>query len=257
MSGALFLVGLGPGDPRLLTRQAEETLRRVEAVFGYSLYLDLLRPTFPALDYRPSSITAERERAQAAVALALTGRRVALVGSGDAGVYGLAGLAFEILEERGAGALPVEVVPGITAALSAAALLGAPLGHDFCAISLSDLLTPWATIARRLDAAAAADFVTVLYNPASSRRQTQLREAQRIFLAHRAPETATGVVRNGYRADQNVATTTLADLGAAAVDMLTTVVIGNSTTRRWAGRMITPRGYTAGAAAGSDGEAAR
>lgn len=245
MSGALFLVGLGPGDPRLLTRQAEEALRGADAVVGYSLYLDLLRPTFPGLDYRPGPITAEVERARAAVELALTGRRVALVGSGDAGVYGLAGLAFEVLEQRDGVELPVEVVPGVTAALSAAALLGAPLGHDFCAISLSDLLTPWPAIARRLEAAATADFVTVLYNPASSRRRTQLTEAQRIFLLHRAAETPIGVVRNGYREDQSVALTTLGELAQTPVDMLTTVVIGNASTRRWAGRMITPRGYRA------------
>jgi precorrin-3B C17-methyltransferase len=245
MTGALFLVGLGPGDPRLLTRQAEEALRGADAVFGYSLYLDLLRPAFPTLDFHPSAITAEEERARAAVELALAGRRVALVGSGDAGVYGLAGLAFELLEERRADELPVEVVPGVTAALSAAALLGAPLGHDFCAISLSDLLTPWPVIVRRLEAAAAADFVTVLYNPASSRRRTQLGEAQRIFLTRRSAQTPVGIVRNGYRAGQCVALTTLAGLVSEPIDMLTTVVIGNSTTRRWADRLITPRGYRA------------
>lgn len=244
-SGALVLVGIGPGDPALLTRRAEAILRKAEAVFGYSLYLDLLRPLLPDLDYRPSAITQEEARARAAVDLALSGRRVALVGSGDAGVYGLAGLALEILEARDAADLPVEVVPGVTAALSAAALLGAPLGHDFCAISLSHLLTPWATIRARLEAAAAADFVTVLYNPASERRRTQLPAACRIFLAHRDPATPVGLVANAYRAGERVRLSTLAALATEPVDMLTTVVIGNRSTRRWRDRLITPRGYGA------------
>ena len=241
--GALFLVGIGPGDPRLLTQYALDVLGSVDAVFGYELYLNLLRPLLPDLDYRPSAIKQEERRARDAVQFAIAGRRIALVGSGDAGVYGLAGLAFEILEELGQHDLPVEVVPGVTAALSAAALLGAPLGHDFCAISLSDMLTPWEVIERRLEAAAAADFVTVLYNPASSRRRRHLSEARRIFLRHRRPETPVGIVANAFRAGQCVRTSTLLELPEDSVDMLTTVIIGNSTTRRWNQRLITPRGY--------------
>jgi precorrin-3B C17-methyltransferase len=243
MNGALLLVGIGPGDPRQMTGRALDALASADVVFGYSAYLDLLRPVLPGLDYRPSAITQEELRARTAVDLALAGRRVALVGSGDAGVYGLAGLAFEILEERGATELAVEVVPGVTAALSAAALLGAPLGHDFACISLSDLLTPWETIHLRLEAAAIADFVMVLYNPQSARRTRPFAEACAILLRHRAPETPVGLVRNGYRADQRVTLTTLAELAGAPVDMLTTVVIGNSSTRRWQQRLITPRGY--------------
>lgn len=241
--GALFLVGTGPGDPGLLTQHAIDILHSADAVLGYTLYLDLLRPLLPELDYRPSAITEEETRARDAVESALAGQRIALVGSGDAGVYGLAGLAFEILEELGRAELPVEVVPGVTAALSAAALLGAPLGHDFCTISLSDLLTPWQTIERRLQAAAAADFVTVLYNPASARRRRQLAEARRIFLQHRRPDTPVGLVSNAYRTGQCVRTSTLAGLPEDSVDMLTTVIIGNSTTRYWNKRLITPRGY--------------
>lgn len=243
MSGALLLVGIGPGDPRQMTGRALDALASADVVFGYSAYLDLLRPVLPGLDYRPSAITQEELRARAAVDLALAGKRVALVGSGDAGVYGLAGLAFELLEERDASELAVEVVPGVTAALSAAALLGAPLGHDFACISLSDLLTPWETIHLRLEAAAIADFVTVLYNPQSASRTRPFAEACAILLRHRAPETPVGLVRNGYRAEQRVTLTTLAELAGAPVDMLTTVVIGNSSTRRWRERLITPRGY--------------
>jgi precorrin-3B C17-methyltransferase len=180
-----------------------------------------------------------------AIELAQGGLRVALVGSGDAGVYGLAGLALEVLEERRAATLPIEVVPGVTAALSAAALLGAPLSHDFCAISLSDLLTPWQTIRTRLEAAASADFVTVLYNPASRRRRWQLEAALSEFLRHRRPDTPVGLVRNGYREGQQIVLTTLGELPFEQVDMLTTVVVGSSATRGWNGWLITPRGYPA------------
>jgi precorrin-3B C17-methyltransferase len=241
--GALFLVGTGPGDARLLTRQAEEVLGSVEVVVGYRLYVDLVRPRFPGREYRSSEITEEHERARTAVELALQGQRVALIGSGDAGVYGLAGLALEELEARDAADLPLEVVPGVTAALSAAALLGAPLGHDFCTISLSDLLTPWDTIRRRLEAAAAADFVTVLYNPGSSRRTTQLGEAAQILLAQRPAGTPVGLVTNAYREGQTVRLTTLETLASERVDMLTTVIVGNAATRRWRDRLLTPRGY--------------
>jgi len=241
--GALFLVGIGPGDPGLLTFRAAEVLSAVEVVVGYDLYVELVRPRFPGPEYLASPITQEVERARTAVTLAIGGRQVALIGSGDAGVYGLAGLALEHLERLDAAHLPLEVVPGVTAALAAAALLGAPLGHDFCTISLSDLLTPWTTIRRRLEAAAAADFVTVLYNPASRRRTVQLREAIALFLVHRPPETPVGLVSNGYRDGQAVRTTTLTALAEEHVDMLTTIIIGNAATRRWGARLITPRGY--------------
>ncbi|HZQ38027.1 MAG TPA: precorrin-3B C(17)-methyltransferase [Dehalococcoidia bacterium] len=243
-SGALLIVGTGPGDPELLTRQAERCLRAADAIVGYRLYLDLLRPLLPDATFHPGELTEERERASLAIDLARAGKRVALVGSGDAGVYGLAGLALELLEERGLTDLPVEVVPGVTAALSAAALLGAPLGHDFCAISLSDLLTPWATIQRRLEAAAAADFVTVLYNPASQRRRWQFEAALATFGLQRSADTPVGLVRNGYRSGQEVSVVRLGAVPVERVDMLTTVLIGNSATREWNRRLITPRGYS-------------
>lgn len=243
MSGALLIVGIGPGNPHHMTGRALEALAAAEAVIGYSGYIDLLRPVLPGLDYRPSAITQEELRVRTAVELALGGRRVALVGSGDAGIYGLAGLAFEYLEERDAAHLPVEVVPGVTAALSAAALLGAPLGHDFACISLSDLLTPWETIRDRLEAAAAADFVIALYNPKSERRVRPFAEACTILRRHRPSETPVGIVRNAYRDGQSVTLTTLAGLEKVPVDMLTTVIVGNRSTRRWRDRLITPRGY--------------
>lgn len=241
--GALFLVGIGPGDPAMVTQRAAEVLRSVDLIVGYEGYVDLVRAWLPEQRYLPSPITQEVERAAAAVERALRGERVVLIGSGDAGVYGLAGLALEMLASRDAVELPVEVVPGVTAATAAAALLGAPLGHDFAVISLSDLLTPWPVIQRRLEAAAEADFVTVLYNPASARRRRQLEEARAIFLRWRSPETPVGLVTQAYRAGQRVSLSTLATFNAGETGMLTTVVIGNRATFRWRDRMITPRGY--------------
>ena len=246
MSGELYIVGTGPGAPDLLTLRARRVLEQVDDVVGYRLYLDLLAPLLAGKRVHPSPIGAEVERARQALDLAAAGRRVALVSSGDAGVYGMAGVVWEQLAARPGGmedAPAVEVVPGVTALLAAAAVLGAPLMHDFAAISLSDLLTPWPLIERRLEAAAAADFVTALYNPASQRRRAGLATAQAIFLAHRDPSTPVGLVRNVSRPGQAVILTTLAELQQHPVDMLTIVVIGNSTTFCWRGRMITRRGY--------------
>ncbi len=242
-SGALYIVGIGPGDYSLATHRAAEVLRGVDCIVGYEGYVDLVRSWLPDQSYVPSAISFEAERAQDAVARALRGETVALIGSGDAGVYGLAGLALQILAERDAISLTVEVVPGVTAATAAAALLGAPLGHDFAVISLSDLLTPWESIRRRIVAAAEADFVTVLYNPASQKRRHQLREARDIFLQHRAAATPVGLVTQAYRSGQQVAISTLGTFDTETAGMLSTVVIGNSTTFLWRDRLITPRGY--------------
>ena len=191
----------------------------------------------------------ELERAALAVELAYAGHTVAVVSSGDAGIYGMAGPVYRILTDRGwDGDSPAVVtVPGVSALQSAAALLGSPLMQDFCAISLSDLLTPWQQISRRIQAAAAGDFVTALYNPRSRRRTTQLDEVRRIFLEHRNPDTPVGIVRHAYRDEQAVALADLAGLDGAAlgIDMFTTVIIGNSNTYVHRGRMITPRGYEA------------
>ncbi len=248
--GCLYLVGAGPGDLAHLTPAARAALAGSEVVVGYRRYLDLLGPLLDGKEAVSSELTEEVARAGRAVDLARRGRTVALVSSGDAGVYGMAGLALEVLREAGwrPGDVPdVEVVPGITAAGAAAALLGAPLMHDWACVSLSDLLTPWPVILRRLEAVAAADFVLCLYNPRSRRRDWQLGAARDVLLRHRAPQTPVGLVTDAYRAGQRVRTTTLADLDPAAVDMLTTVIVGNSATVDCGGMLVTPRGYPVGA----------
>lgn len=241
-AGWLRIVGIGPGDADLVAPRALHTLKSAEIIIGFEGYIELARAWLPDGCFRPSAITHEIERARDAVEQAHLGRRVALIGSGDAGVYGLAGLAFEIAADADVD-LQIEVVPGITAATAAAALLGAPLGHDFAVVSLSDLLTPWELIRERLQAAAAADFVTVLYNPASKRRRRQLAEALQIFREHRTGQTPVGCVTQAFRAGQRIEISTLDTFNPASAGMLTTLVIGSSTTRRWRNALITPRGY--------------
>lgn len=242
--GTLYVVGIGPGAEEHLTAHARTTLESAEVIVGYSRYLDLVRSWLPGADLRPSPIGDEAARTRAALVLAAERARVALVCSGDAGVYGLAGLAHELRAEMdwgGSHAPAIEVVPGITAATAAAALLGAPLGHDFAVISLSDLLTPWERIVRRLRAAAEADFVLALYNPTSSRRGDRFRQALAILRACRPPQTPTGIVTNAYREGQSVTVTTLSAVEQHPVDMFTTILVGNSQTRVIDGRMVTPR----------------
>ena len=238
--GRLAVVGLGPGARDLLTPRAAAELRRASVVVGLNQYLgqirDLLRPGTRVL---ASGLGAEEGRARSAVAQARQGHAVALVGSGDAGVYAMASPA---LAEAGDD-IDVTVVPGVTASLAAAALLGAPLGHDHAVISLSDLHTPWQVIECRVSAAAEAGFVTVFYNPRSRGRDWQLGAALAILARHRPPDTPAGVVRNASRPGEQVTLTTLAGLDAAAADMLSIVVVGTAATRAVAGRMVTPRGY--------------
>jgi precorrin-3B C17-methyltransferase len=242
-AGRLFIVGIGPGDRSNVTSRAAGVLESVDCIIGYEGYIDLVRAWLPEADFSSSMLGHERERASQAVDWAITGRNVALIGSGDAGIYGLASLALEVLTERKAADLKVEVIPGVTAATAAAALLGAPLGHDFAVISLSDLLTPWEIIRRRLEAVAAADFVTVFYNPAGHKRRAGLEEALEIFRRYRDPATPVGHVQSAHRDAQRVNVSTLGSFDAADVNMLSTIIIGSSTTKRWNGRMITPRGY--------------
>jgi precorrin-2 C20-methyltransferase/precorrin-3B C17-methyltransferase len=237
----VWVVGLGPGDARLLTGQALEVLRAADAVVGYDGYLDLLAPLGLTADRHGSPIGAETERAALALELARQGRRVALVSSGDAGVYGMASLLLETAEREPG--LAIEVVPGVTAATAAAALLGAPLGHDFACVSLSDLLTPWEVIERRLEAAGQGDLVLALYNPISQRRTWQLPRARDILLRHRRPATPVGLVNRAFRPSTQVRHTTLGDLSAEGVTMETLLVVGSSRTRMIHGRMVTPRGY--------------
>lgn len=238
--GRLALVGLGPGARDLLTPRAVVELRRASIVLGLAGYLDQVRDLLAVgTEIRPGRLGAEEERARAAVELAREGRAVALVSGGDVGVYAMASPALCV-----AGAdIDVVVVPGVTAALAAAALLGAPLGHDHCAISLSDLHTPWPVIEDRLRAAAVGDFVVTLYNPRSRRRDWQLPAALRLLAAHRPATTPVGLVTAAGRPEQRVELDTLGQVDPSAVDMSTLVVVGNSQSRLVAGRFVTPRGY--------------
>ncbi|KJS10817.1 MAG: cobalt-precorrin-3B C(17)-methyltransferase [Peptococcaceae bacterium BRH_c8a] len=224
--------------------RAREALADAEVIVGYITYIDLIRDFIGEREVISTGMTREIERCRKAVEVASAGRRVAVVSSGDPGVYGMAGLVLEIMEAQGLlGVIPVEIIPGITSATASAAKLGAPLMHDFAVISLSDLLTPWETIAKRLEAAARADFVIVLYNPASKKRTWQIEKAQEIFLRHKPPTTPVGIVKNAARAEETVVITDLQGLLAHPVDMLSTVIVGNRSTRQAGNFMITPRGY--------------
>jgi len=253
--GKLYLVGLGPGDNLYLAPAARLALAECQVVVGFRGYMDQVADLLAGKECIAMELGQELDRAEKAVALAQAGRTVAVVSSGDAGIYGMAAPVFRVLTDRGwDGESPqVQVVPGISALQSAASLLGAPLMQDFCAISLSDLLTPWEAIQRRVNAAAQGDFVVVFYNPRSQRRTWQLLEARRILLEHRPASTPVGLVRDAYRPSQRVVITNLGQLEEEIflVDMFTTVVVGNSTTYLHGGRMITPRGYEEKAAARS------
>ncbi len=243
--GRLTVVGLGPGDPALLAPMAADALAGAQVVVGYTAYVDLVPPDLLAgKTVLATGMTGEVERCRGALEAAAAGERVALVSSGDAGVYGMAGLALEMLEAMGlAGTLEFQVAPGIPAVCAAAALLGAPLTHDFAVVSLSDLLTPLDVIRRRVDAALGADFVLALYNPRSRRRSGHLAETLATAARHRAPDTPVGMVKNAFRPGQDIRVTPLAAADPEFADMLTLVVVGNSATRMAAGRMLTPRGY--------------
>ena len=241
----LTVIGLGPGHAGLLPPLAVEALRQAQTIVGYGLYVDLVSPELLAgKRIVTTGMRHETERCQAALNAALAGENTAVVCSGDAGVYGMSGLILELLHARGlAEKIRVEVLPGIPAVCGAAALLGAPLMHDFACISLSDLLTPWDLILKRLDAAFGADFVVALYNPRSRGRQGHLEEALNMARRHRAPHTPVGLVRQAYRPDQSVSVHALADFDPTRVDMLSLVLIGNSSTQILGQHMVTPRGY--------------
>lgn len=244
--GRLLLVGTGPGQLNQMTPAAQIAVSSADAVIGYSLYIDLIAPLLqPMQIVEALPITQERQRACRAIELAQWGLTVAVVSSGDSGIYGMAGLVMEELQAHGwDGKTPeIQLFPGITALQAAAARVGTPLMHDFCAISLSDLLTPWEVIEKRLIAAAEADFVTALYNPRSQTRIQQLAIATNIFLKYRNSNTPVAVVRSAYRQDEQITLTTLDKLLDVPVDMLTTVLIGNQSTRTHGDWMITPRGY--------------
>lgn len=245
-SGKLLLVGTGPGQLDQITPAAQKAIAEADVVIGYSLYIDLIAPLLQSgqiIEAMP--ITQERQRAERAIELANWGLTVAVVSSGDSGIYGMAGIVMEQLQAvNWDGKTPsVQLFPGISAVQAAASRVGTPLMHDFCAISLSDLLTPWETIEKRLIAAAQADFITALYNPKSQTRTQQLATATAIFLKYRDANTPVAIVRSAYRPDEQITLTTLDKLLDTPVDMLTTVLIGNQTTRTHNNWMITPRGY--------------
>ncbi|MEU9569883.1 precorrin-3B C(17)-methyltransferase [Streptomyces massasporeus] len=238
--GRLAVVGLGPGARDLLTPRAKAELRRASVLVGLDQYVDQIRDLLrPGTRILESGLGAEEERARTAVEEARKGQAVALIGSGDAGVYAMASPALAEASDD----IDVIGVPGVTAALAAGAILGAPLGHDHVSISLSDLHTPWEVIERRVRAAAEADIVVTFYNPRSRGRDWQLPKALGILAEHRTPQTPVGVVRNASRPDESSRLTTLGSLDPATVDMMTVVTVGNTATRDIAGRMVTPRGY--------------
>ncbi|MBU8907807.1 precorrin-3B C(17)-methyltransferase [Desertibacillus haloalkaliphilus] len=244
--GKLLVIGFGPGNEEHMTFRAKEAILESDAVIGYNTYIDIIRPLLTDQEIVRTGMTEEVSRAQEAVRQAEQGRSVAVISSGDAGVYGMAGLIYEVLIEQGwkeETGVRVEIIPGISAINSCASLLGAPVMHDACTISLSDHLTPWELIKKRVEAAAQADFVISLYNPRSGRRTRQIVETQQILLSYRSPDTPVGLVKSAYRERQHVVITDLAHMLDHDIGMLTTVVIGNNSTFMYDGKMITPRGY--------------
>ncbi|WP_028111106.1 precorrin-3B C(17)-methyltransferase [Ferrimonas futtsuensis] len=247
MSGHLSIVGIGPGSLELLTPMASLAIKEADLVVGYKPYLDMVRPLLVCQETSASGMTREVDRATLAVEAALSGRRVAIISSGDAGIYAMGPLVYELLAEkgwRGNDDLPVQMIPGVTAANSCASLVGVPLGHDACTISLSDLLTPWSLIRQRIEGAAMADFAITFYNPRSRRRTQQIIEAQQILLKHRSGDTPVAVVDNAYRPEQSVQLSTLDSFTDLEFGMTAAVVVGNSQSYRFADLIVTPRGYS-------------
>ena len=240
----IYVVGIGPGKARFMTDQARQALEEAEVLCGYTVYVELVAPLFPGKETYTTPMTKELDRCRWALQTAALGKTVALVCSGDPGVYGMAAPLLQLAPDYPD--VEVEVVAGVTAALSGAAVLGAPLGHDFCVISLSDLLTPWAVIEKRLQCAAQGDFAICLYNPSSRKRADYLQKACDILLASgKTPETVCGWVRNIGREGQEKQLLTLGELRDAQLDMFTTVFIGSAGTRNIQGNMVTARGYEA------------
>ncbi len=237
----LYVVGIGPGEAEQITPAAMRALQESDVIAGYTVYVDLVREQLEGKTFLTTPMKQEVDRCRMAIEQAVSGKTVAMVCSGDAGVYGMAGLIYELAQQYPP--IEIEVIPGITAAMSGAAVLGAPLIHDFAVISLSDLLTPLEKIMKRVDLAAQADFVLCFYNPASKKRADYLKQACELILKHRDPDTPCGYVRNIGREGQESVTLTLAQLKEASVDMFTTVFVGNSQTKLIGGKMVTPRGY--------------
>jgi precorrin-3B C17-methyltransferase len=246
MSGKIYLVGFGPGAEEHMTFKAKQAIADSDVVIGYSTYIKLVKDLLDGKEVVKKGMTEEIDRCIEAYQQAQQGKTVSLISSGDIGVYGMAGPTYEVLLQAGwqpGHDIEVEIVPGCTALSACASLVGAPLTHDFCSISLSDLLTPWPVIAKRLEAAASADFVVALYNPKSGRRTQQIVEAQQILLRYRDPATPVAIVKSAYRRRQAIQLVRLDQMADCEIGMLTTVLIGNSSTFIKDGLIITPRGY--------------
>lgn len=237
----IYVVGLGPGAYEELTIRADRALQDAEVVIGYTVYVELVRAYYPEKEFMTTTMTKEADRCHMAFEQAVQGKKVAMVCSGDAGVYGMASLMYEIGQEYPD--VELDIIPGISAALGGAAVLGAPIGHDFAVISLSDLLTSWEVIVERVTDAAKGDFCVCLYNPSSKKRHDYLQKACDIFLEYKSEDTVCGFVQNIAREGESYEILTLKELRDAKVDMFTTVFIGNRETKRVNGKIVTPRGY--------------
>lgn len=237
----IYVVGIGPGDYGQMTIKAAKILEECDVIIGYTVYVELVKDHFPNKEFMTTPMKKEVDRCIMAFEEAQKGKQVAMICSGDAGVYGMAGLMYEIREKYPD--VELEVLPGVTAATGGAAVLGAPLIHDFCLISLSDLLTPWEKIEARLLGASKADFVICLYNPSSMKRHDYLQKACNLMMTYKSEETVCGIVGNISREKEAMKVMTLKELRDTQVDMFTTVFIGNSQTMNLNGKMVTPRGY--------------
>lgn len=237
----VYAVGLGPGGEEFFTGQAKAAIEKSDVICGYTVYVDLVKDLFPDKEIFTTNMKQEIDRCRKALEIAESGKTVAMVCSGDSGVYGMAGLLIQLAPEYKD--IEVEVVCGVTAALSGSAVLGAPLGHDFCVISLSDLLTPWEVIEKRLRCAGEADFLIALYNPRSHKRVEHLNKACDILMESKSPDTVCGYVKNIGREGEEKHIVLLKDLADEPIDMFTTVFIGNSQTKVYGNQVVTPRGY--------------
>ena len=248
MSGKLYIVGVGPGSHDHMTFRARDAINESDTIVGYETYVNLVQDMIDGKDVYRYAMTQEVERAKQCIDLAEAGKTVSLVSSGDPGIYGMAGLIYETLAERGwspAGSLPVEVIPGVSALNSCASIIGSPLMTDFAVLSMSDLLVPWEIIIKRVEAAASGDFVIVIYNPSSKRRIHQLQDTRKLLLRYRKPSTPVAIIKGAYRESQSVVLTDLEHMEehSGKLGMISTVIIGNSSTYTYHDLMINPRGY--------------
>ncbi|MGL6065197.1 MAG: precorrin-3B C(17)-methyltransferase [Fusobacteriaceae bacterium] len=236
----IYVIGIGPGSMEDISRRAHKILESVEVIAGYSTYIDLVKDEFKEKEFYSSGMKKEIERCEKVLEIAKTGKSIALISSGDAGIYGMAGIMIEVAKDSG---YQVEIIPGITSSLAGAALVGAPLMHDSATISLSDLMTDWDVILKRLDRASEADFVISLYNPKSRGRVEQIVEARDVMLRHKSPQTPVALLRHVGRKEENYTLTNLDEFLTHEIDMFTVIIIGNSKTYVHENKMITPRGY--------------